>query len=251
MTNAVIDDSQRKAARVVGLSYLLALPPALFAGFYVFGRLVARNPAETVQNVMAHESLFRLGIASNLISFLVDVALIAALYAALAPVHRALARFAAFLRLVETALFVVITVNFAGLGGLATTDNLRVFEADRLHALARLSISAYSTGYSAGLILAGLGSAVFCYLWLRSGYIPKALAILGIFASGLLASCTFAFLVAPDLAHVITISYYGGPIFLFELTMGFWLVFKGLARRGHQQGQPGLQLPSHAGPGAQ
>jgi hypothetical protein len=231
MTITIIDDSQRKAARVVGLSYLLALPPALLAGFYVFGQLVVRNnPAETVQNVMAHESLFRLGIASNLISFVVDVALITALYVALAPINRNLARFAAFVRLIETALFVVVTVNFDALRALATADNLRVFGADRLQALARLSIGAYSTGYNVGLILAGLGSTVFCYLWLRSRYIPKALAILGIAASGILACCTFAFLVAPDLAHVITISYYGGPIFLFELTMGFWLVFKGLGR---------------------
>jgi hypothetical protein len=229
MTSTVLDDSQRVAARVVGLSYLLALPPALFAGFYVFGQLIVRNnSAQTVQNVMAHESLFRLGIAANLISFLVDVALIAALYTALAPVRRGLARFAAFVRLIETALFVVVTVNFGALSALATEDNLRVFEPDRLQALARLSITAYSTGYNVGLILAGLGSTVFCYLWLRSGYIPRPLAILGIAASGLLAACTFAFLVAPDLAHVITISYYGGPIFLFELTMGFWLVFKGL-----------------------
>jgi hypothetical protein len=27
---------------------------------------------------------------------------------------------------------------------------------------------------------------------------------------------------------VITIGYFGGPIFLFELTMGSWLLFKGI-----------------------
>ena len=228
MAITVIDDAQRKAARVVGLSYLLAIPPALFAGFYVFSRLIVRDAAQTVQTVIAHEGLFRLGIAANLLSFLVDIALIAALYVALAPIQRSLARFALLVRLIETALFVVVTVNFDTLRVLCTADDLRAFEPGRLQALARLSIGAYSFGYNVGLVLAGLGSTVFCYLWLRSSYIPKPLAILGIVASALLASCTFAFIIAPQLAHVITITYYGGPIFLFELTMGFWVLFKGL-----------------------
>ena len=231
MAISFIDDGQRKAARVVGLSYLLAIPPALFAGFYVFSQLIVRDhPAQTVQNVVAHAALFRLGIAANLISFLVDIALIAALYMALAPVHRGLARFAVFVRLIETALFVVVTANFDTLRVLCTADDLRMFEPERLQALARLSIGAYSFGYNVGLVLAGIGSTVFCYLWLRSSYIPKPLAALGIVASVLLASCTFAFIIAPDLAHVIAITYYGGPIFIFELTMGVWLLVKGLPR---------------------
>ena len=231
MAITLIDDSQRKAARVVGLSYLLAIPPALFAGFYVFSQLIVRDhAAQTVANVMAHERLFRLGIAANLISFLVDIALIAALYVALAPIHRSLARFGVFMRLIETALFVVVTVDFDALRVLCTADYLRVFDPERLQALARLSIGTYNFGYNAGLVLAGLGSTVFCYLWLRSNYIPKPLAVLGIFASALLASCTFAFIIAPDLAQMITITYYGGPIFIFELTMGCWLLFKGLRR---------------------
>ena len=48
MTIGAIDESQRKAATVVGISYLLALPPAIFAEFYVRTRLVAfDNAAQT------------------------------------------------------------------------------------------------------------------------------------------------------------------------------------------------------------
>lgn len=59
---------------------------------------------------------------------------------------------------------------------------------------------------------------------------PRPLAILGIFASLLLATCTFALVIAPAFVHVMTTTYYGGPIFVFELTMGFWLVLRGLRR---------------------
>ncbi len=56
MTIGTIDESQRKAATVVGLSYLLALPPAIFAEFYVRTQLIAfDNAAQTARNIMAHE----------------------------------------------------------------------------------------------------------------------------------------------------------------------------------------------------
>jgi hypothetical protein len=67
---------------------------------------------------------------------------------------------------------------------------------------------------------------VFCYLWLRSGYIPKALAAWGLVASVWIGICAFAFVVFPELQKVITIGYFGGPIFLFELTIGSWLLVK-------------------------
>src|SRR3970282_1864582 len=130
MTNSTIDESQRKAARVVGFAYLFALIPALFAEFYVPAQLIAyNNAAETARNIMAHERLFRLGIASNLTVFAVDVVLITALYVVLKRVNRNLALLAAFWRLIETAILVVITLNdFDVLRVLSGADYLRVFE---------------------------------------------------------------------------------------------------------------------------
>jgi len=58
MTIGTIDESQRKAATVVGFSYLFALPPAIFAEFYVRTQLIAfDNAAQTARNIMAHERL--------------------------------------------------------------------------------------------------------------------------------------------------------------------------------------------------
>ena len=225
-----VTGSQRKAARFVGAAYLTAMPLALFSGIYVPLHLfVAGNAAATAQNIVAHERLFRLGVGSDLLAFLVDVVLIAALYTVLEPVDRHLALFAAFVRLVETSLFVTATVSSLDtLRFLGDADYLRPFAPDQLSALARLAIGAHGTAYSAGLIFAGVGSAVFCWLWLKSRLVPSWLAGLGIGASALLAVSTGAFIVLPDLAKTVTVAVYGGPIFVFELTMGFWLLFKGL-----------------------
>lgn len=234
MTISSIDETQRKAARVVGLAYLFALIPAIFAEFYVRGQLIVfNNAAETARNIMAHERLFRLGIASNLICFGIDVVLLTALYLVLKPVNRSLALLAAFFRLIETTVLVVAALSdFQVLRVLSGADYLRVFEADRLQALARLSIGAHGDVYNVGLLFFGFGSPVFCYLWFKSGYIPRALAAWGVLSSLLVGASAFAFIIFPELAKVVTIGYYGGPIFLFELTMGFWLLLKGLRPSG-------------------
>ena len=66
MTIHAFDESRAKAAKVVGLTYLLAIVPAVFAEFYVSSQLmVSGNAAQTALNVMAHERLFRLGIANR------------------------------------------------------------------------------------------------------------------------------------------------------------------------------------------
>jgi len=230
MTISSIDESQRKAARVVGLSYLLALPPAVFAEFYVLGRLIVSNNAvDTARNIMAHERLFRLGTASNLSVFALDVVLITALYVVLNRVNRNLALLAAFWGLIETAVLVVALLNdFETLRFLSGADYLRVIEPDRLQALARLSVSAHGAGYNVGLVFAGLRSTLFCYLWFKSNLIPKTLAGWGMFASALMGASAFAFIIFPELAKVVAVGIYGGPIFLFELTMGFWLLLRGL-----------------------
>ena len=128
-----------------------------------------------------------------------------------------------------TALFFSVTLKyFDMLGYLGGADYTRALETDHLQSLARLAISSHNAGYNVGLVLAGLGSTVFCYLWFQSGYIPKWLAGFGVFASIMLAAFTFAWVIVPEYARVITVGIYGGPIFLFELTMGCWLLLKPL-----------------------
>ena len=234
MTSGTVDESQRKAARVVGFAYLFALPPAIFAEFYVRTQLIAfDNAAQTAQNIVAHERLFRLGTASNLAVFALDVVLIMALYVVLEPVNRSLALLATGWGLIETATLVVVTLtDFDVLRILAGADYLHAFEANQLQALARLSVSAHADAYNVGLVLAGLRSTAFCYLWFKSRFIPRALAAWGIVASCLMGACAFSFIIVPELRKVVGVEIYGAPIFLFELTMGFWLLLRGLPPSG-------------------
>ena len=232
MTLSTIDNSQNTAAKVVGIAYLLALVPAVFAEFYVRDHLVVfDNAAQTALNIVAHERLFRLGIASNVTVFAIDVVLITALYVVLNGVNRSVALLALGWGLIETASFVVVTLtDFDVLRILSGAGYLQAFEADRLQALARLSIGAHHDAYNVGLVFAGLRSTAFCYLWFNSHFIPRALAAWGVFASVLMGGFAFSFIIFPELLKIVPVTIYGAPIFLFELTMGFWLLLKGLRR---------------------
>lgn len=229
-----INESQAKAAKVVGFTYLFALIPAIFAEFYVRAHLiVSDNAAQTALNIVGHQRLFRLGTASNLTVFAVDVALITALYVVLKPINSRLALLAAAWGLIETTILVVVTLNDLDvlriLGG---AHYLQAFQVSQLQALARLSVSAHDTTYNIALVFAGLRSTTFCYLWFRSGYIPRVLAAWGVLASFLMGAFAFSFIIFPELASAVPVEIYGGPIFIFELTMGFWLLFKRLRPSG-------------------
>ena len=224
-----IDESQRKAARVVGATYLFALVTSVFAEFYARGKLIVYNDAEqTAQNILAHEGLFRLGIVANLTTYAADVVLISALYVVLRPVAPNLALAAAFWRLVETASISITALNdFDVLRLLSGADYLQPLEAHRLHALARLSVGAHGAAFQLGLFFFGFGSTLFCYLWLKSRYIPRALAGFGVFGSALVGICAYLFILFPKLIEIASPGCYA-PIFFFELTIGLWLVLKGL-----------------------
>lgn len=225
-----IDAQQRRSAKVAGLAYLLALAPAVFAEFYARGQLiVSGDAARTAANIQAHETLFRLGITSNLAVFAIDAALITALYVVLQPVHRRWALLALAWGLIETTLLVVATLSDLDvLRILAGAGSLHVGDAVHGQALAQLSIGAHGDIYNVGLVFAGLRSTAFCALWYRTGWVPRSLAAAGVGASALMGTCCYLFIVFPELAGIVPVAVYGGPIFVFELAMGSWLTFAAL-----------------------
>ena len=231
------DAVQQRWARLVGFCYVFALAPAIFAEFYVAGRLISDNALATAGNIIAHERLFRLGIASNLLVFATDVLLVTSLYVVLERVNRRLALLAAFFRLMETTILVVAVLNdFYVLRLLSGASYLGGLDPAALASVARVSIGAHNSAYGVALVLFGFGSSIFCYLWLKAEYIPRALAAFGLIASVWIGVCSYSFVVFPELNRVIGVQYYGGPIFLFELTIGLWLLFRSI----HQpQARPG------------
>ena len=94
MPTTTLEESQRKAARVAGFFYLLTFGIVVAVNFGINERLMAAgDPARTAQNILAHERLFRVGIASNLVYEAGLLVLLSALYVTLRRAGRVLASF--------------------------------------------------------------------------------------------------------------------------------------------------------------
>ena len=159
MANSPIDDSQQTAAKVAGFAYLITFATVVYVNFGIHARLIVENNAETARNVLAHERLFRIGIAGDLVYCAGVVVLLTALYVILKPVNKGLALLAAFWRLVWVLIWLVMTLNlFDALRLLSGAEYLRAFEAERLQALARFYLGTSFDYYYVGLLFGGLAS---------------------------------------------------------------------------------------------
>jgi hypothetical protein len=99
--------------------------------------------------------------------------------------------------------------------------------ASRIAGLAYLLIKVRTAGLSILTVFLCLGTNVFCYLFFKSRYIPRAPAVWGMCAFMLTMTVTFADILLPNLAAVVqTVSLIS--VVLFEMVIGLWLPFTGV-----------------------
>ena len=144
-----LEESQRKAAGVAGFAFLLGIAIVIVANYGIDFRLVVPgNAVETAKNIVAHETLFRINIACNLIYVADVVVLLAALYVILKPVNPHLALVATFCRLIFAVMWSITALNsLAALRLLGDAAYLSVFHADQLQTLAKLHLTASFDAY--------------------------------------------------------------------------------------------------------
>jgi Domain of unknown function (DUF4386) len=240
-TSSTIEPAQRTAAKVAGFSGLFAMAVVVFANYGLLNPLIVPgNAAETARNIVAHETQFRVAITCFLIYSASVVVLLAALYVILKPANRGLALVGALFRLVFALLWLLTTLNMLGaLRLLSSATYVQVFEADRLQALARLHIGANFDDYYVGLPFFGLAATVCAYLWFKSNYIPKGLAVFGVISSAWCVICAFVFLIFPNFNKTVNDYWFDSPMAIFEMVLSFWLLFKGLKPVEPNQAQAG------------
>jgi hypothetical protein len=225
-----IDKSQRVAAKVAGVTGLLAFVIVVFGNYALLSPLVVPgNAVETARNFSAHQTQVRLALTCFLCYGVCIVVLLSALYVILKPIDRTLALMGALFRLVFGLLWLLTTLNL--LGALRIVGNapyLQALEADHLQVLARLQIAASFDNYYIGLPFFGLAATVCSYLWFKSGYIPRSLAAFGVIASGWCVICAFIFLIFPSFDEIVNAYWFDSPMAIFELILSIWLLAKGI-----------------------
>ena len=242
MTTTNIDSAQQTAAKVAAIAGLLAFFLVVFGNYVLLNPLIIpRNAVETARNILAHQTQFRIALTCFIAYGIGSIVLLSALYVVLAPVNRGLALTGALFRLVFAILWLIAPLNsFAALRLLGDAPYLKVFEPDRLQALARVQIAGSFDDYYVGLPFFGLAATVCAWLWWKSNYIPKGLAIFGVIASAWCVFCAFVYLIFPEFNKIVNDYIFDSPMALFELVVSFWLLFKGLKPSAINQAQAGM-----------
>jgi len=221
----------RIKARIAGLLYLIGAIGGASAEIFIRGKLVVGgNAAATAANILAHETLYRLGGAGDLIGVACDTAVAVLFYELFVPVNKTLSLMMAFFRIVFVAVMGAITVNhFAAL--------LYLRQVPALQEQALLSLRLQSLGYNIALVFFGFTCLLLGYLIARSTFLPRILgALMAISGAGYLIN-SFVHLLAPAYG-AFAFKYILVPCGIGELALIPWLLAVGVnSSRWQEQAQ--------------
>ena len=200
MMERMAEASTHPRARITGIVYLLYFLTAVFGEFFMRGLVVSGDAAATANNVLAHQPLFRLGLATGLIATACYVAVTALFYDLFKHVNRSLSLLAAFFSLVGCAILAFASLFRIGplvvLGG---GQYLSAFKVEQLRALAFLFLELYGQAVNICFVFFGVYCLLIGYLIFRSAFLPRILGVLMAFAG--LGWLTF---LSPTLANYLS-----------------------------------------------
>ena len=219
----------QRHARVAGAAYACVIVIGLLNGFLIDSQLVvAGDDAATTQNILADPTRFRVGIAATLALYALVVVLAWALYEVVKAVEARLARLGLLFRVAEAVVGVATILMSIFVTELVASDGrAAAFEAEELHALVGAVLETRATGMDLVLVLIGVGGTIYCGLLFTSRLVPRWLAGWGVVTYLSMLALGFLSLLWRDHPKMLEMVFYG-PGALFELTIGLWLIVKGV-----------------------
>jgi hypothetical protein len=219
--------STKNPGRFAGLLYVLFSMPGFFAMVYVPGKLIVHgNAAATANNIAASETLFRLGIAAQLIGQAGFIFVALALYDLLKGVNRRYASLMVTLIVVSIPIAFLNELNsIAALVLVRGPDFLSIFEKPQREALAMLFLNLHGQGFVVAEIFWGLWLLPLGLLVYRSRFLPRFLGVW-------LALAGFAWVIL-SLTGILLPQYqdqvftYAQPASIGEVAFMLWLVIRG------------------------
>ena len=219
--------STRNPGRFAGLLYLLTSIVGFFAMGYVPDKLIVHgNAAATADKISASETLFRLGIAGELIGMVGFIFVALALYDLLKGVNRRHAALMFILIVVSIPIAFVNELNsFAALALVRGADFLSVFEKPQREALAMLFLNLHGRGLVVAEMFWGLWLFPLGVLVYRSRFLPRFLGVWLGLAGFAWVILSLTGILLPQYADKV--NTYSQPAVLGEIAFMLWLLIKG------------------------
>jgi len=216
-------------ARTGGALYLLIFVCATFGEVVVRGKLiVSGDAAATAANILASPTLFRAGIASQLVTCICDLSLAMIFYALLRPVNRNIALLSAFFRVTYVGIYGVANLlQLAAVTILTRPDLAKAFDQQQLHTSAYLALSLDQQAFGLSLIFFGGTCILLGYLIYQSTYLPRTIGVLLVIAGVCYIVNTAAQILSPTFAATL-FPWILLPAVPAELGITLWLLIWGV-----------------------
>jgi len=217
-----------KNARSAGLLYLLLVIASPLRYIYIPSALIVRGDATaTANNIVAHESLFRLGMVTDLLCGTLCIFMALALYRLFKGVDQSLAALMVILGgVMPSAIYFFNVVNdAAALILVRGASFLDVFDKRQRDALALLFLRMHDQEIFAAQIFWGLWLFPLAILIYRSRFLPRFLGV-WLIINGLayVAISLTGFLLPRYVNMVSNVTF---PAILGEVVFVLWLLIKG------------------------
>jgi hypothetical protein len=221
------DISQQKAVTILRFLYPLWAIVGFFGVMYVPTKLIVPGDAATTAgNIVANKLLFSLGIVASLLTQIIFIFVVLALYKLFKTVNKNQSSLMVIFALVGIPIAMLNALNrVAALLVLNGADYLKVFGTDQLQALAMFFLNLNAEGVIIAGIFWGLWLFPLGYLIYKSGYFPKILGILMVMAGfGYLLDFFTHFLLPQYKEIVLPIVMTLGMV---EVIFMLWVLFNG------------------------
>ena len=219
-------ESSASLARLAGALYAVNILAGLFCLMYVPTHVIVHgDPGATLSRLVAHESLFRAGIAANVIAHVAFLLLPLALYALLSPVNGRAA-------VVMVALAVAcIPIDFVAIANqldvLSLLRDAEVNPGMQTQAAVWSLLGAYDSKLLVAEVFWGLWLLPFGYLVFKSSFLPRIVGICLMLGCFSYLIDFFQRLLAP---HINLPGYAMLPAALGEMGIALWLLVMGVGK---------------------
>lgn len=220
MTSSIDKLAPIVRARIAGSLYFFMNMFAPFTLLYLPSRFVVQgDAAATAANIMASESLYRIGIALNLFNALGQIFLVLALYQLLKVVSKNIASLMVIFSLVSVPISMLNELT--QLAVLQLLSKAVYIPLEQLQAWAYLLVQLHDQGLLIAQIFWGLWLFPMGYLVYKSGFLPKSIGVLLIIACFGYVISSFGRILGYNVDIILYTSW--GEVLLL-----LWLLIKGV-----------------------
>jgi hypothetical protein len=215
-------NSDKNTPRFLGAAFLLQAVAAVVWTYLLSSLIVAGDISASMTNIANNALQMRVSIVFTMITAMGVAMLGALLYIVLHKQNKIIALVAMVLYLIEAAILAASRIEAFALLRISQESVIAGHPA-HLQTLGNLFYESADFGDWLHMLPFALGATLFYYLFFKSRFIPRALALFGLIAASLALIGIPLGLLGYDVPTYVFI-----PNLPFELTIGGWLLVKGI-----------------------